>query len=192
MDYQNMINANRYLSKFNEILYNMAREMKVSYTTSNITVDFIKCMIPNCMATISICENFLEYINYIPLKNLADNIISMQKNEVKQMEEIGKTTIPYINKQRDVDNYFKKYFKITDEMINGMYNSIRTPDIILDFIYEMIPNNEGVVKLCKNLLRFEIDPRIRILANNIIVQENECIRILKEIENNVNKKYPYY
>lgn len=186
-----MINANRYLAKFNEILYNMAREMKVSYTTSNITIDFIKCMIPHHIATISMCENFLEYINYGPFQYTINNIINIQKNEIKQMEEIGKTTIAYINKQREVDNYFKRYFKITDEMINQMYNSNRTPDIIMDFIYEMIPNFEGTAKMCKNLLRFEIDPRLRILANNIIVQGNECIRIFREIENNINKKYPY-
>lgn len=191
MDYQSMINANRYLAKFNEILYNMAREMKLSYTTSNITVDFIKCIIPSSIATISMCENLLEYINYGPIQNLANNIINVQKNELNQMEEIGKTTIPYVNKERDVNNYFKRYFRITDEMINKMYNSNRTPDIMLDFIYENIPHNEGIIKLCKNLLKFEIDPRLRMLANNMIVEKSEIIRILKEMENNLNKKYPY-
>lgn len=190
MDYQSMINANRYLAKFNEILYNMAREMKVSYTTSNITIDFIKCMIPSLMTSIHMCENLLEYTNYKPIQNIANNIIYNKKYEIKQMEDVMKTTIPYINKERDVNNYFKRYFKINDEMINNMYNSTRTPNIIIDFIYEMIPYSEGMVKLCKNLLRFEIDPRLKILANNIIIEQTECIRVLKEVENNVNLKYP--
>lgn len=189
MDYQSMINANRYLAKYNEILYNMAREMRVSHTTSNITIDFIRCIIPCYMTSIYICENFLEYTNYRPLQIQANNIIRINKNELKQMEEIGKTTIPYINKERDVNNYFKRYFKITDEMISQMYNSTRTHDINLDFIYEMIPNNEGAIKMCNNVLKFQIDPRLRVLANNIIIESNENIRILKEIENNI-KKYP--
>lgn len=190
MDYQNMINANRYLAKFNEILYTMANEVKITHTTSNITIDFIRCIIPNYMAAIYMCENLIEYTNYRPLMMQANNIIRIQKNEIEYMKEIAKTTIPYMNTQRDVNNYFKKYFKITNEMVNKMYNSSRTPDINMDFIYEMMPYHEGTIKICQNVLKHQIDPRLRILVNNIIIQQNNNIRILKEIENNLNKKYP--
>lgn len=191
MDYQNMINANRYLAKFNEILYNMARKMKVTHTTNNITIDFIRCMIPHHMAAVYMCENLLQYTNYSPLIIQANNIIRVQKNGIKQMEEIAKTTMSYMNRERDVNNYFKRYFKITDEMINKMYNSTRTPDINIDFISEMIPHHEGAIKMCQNVLKYQIDPRLRIIANNIIIEQSEGVRILKEIQNNINKKYPY-
>lgn len=188
MNYQNMINANRYLSKFNEILYNMAGKMQVTHTTNNITIDFIRCMIPHHMAAIYMCENLLQYTNYSPLVTQANNIIEVQKNGVKQMEEIAKTTMPYINKEKAVNNYFKKYFRIINEMINKMYNSTRTPDINIDFISEMIPHHEGAIKMCQNVLKYQIDPRLRILANNIIINQSEGIRILKQIQTSLIKK----
>ncbi|MBP3635637.1 MAG: DUF305 domain-containing protein [Bacilli bacterium] len=191
MNYQNEIDANYYLARFNEILYNMQREMLITNTTENITIDFIRCMIPHHMAAIYMCQNLLRYSNYTPLVNMANNIIKVQENEVNQMKEIAKTTIYYINNKRDVDNYFKRYFKITQNMINEMRNSIKTTDINLDFTYEMIPHHEGAIKMCQNVLRYQIDPRLRMLANIIIKEQSEGVRMLKEIQYNITKKYPY-
>ena len=187
MNYQNEIDANYYLARFNEILYNMSKEMLIMDTTNNITIDFIRCMIPHHMAAIYMCENLLKYSNYNSLINIANNIINIQKYEVKQMNEIAKTTMPYINLERDVNNYFKKYFKITQNMINEMRNSKRVIDINLDFIYEMIPHHEGAIKLCQNLLKYQIDPRLRILANNIIIQQTEGVKMLRQLQNSINK-----
>lgn len=191
MNYQNEIDANYYLARFNEILYNMQREMLVTNTTENITIDFIRCMIPHHMAAIYMCQNLLKYTTYTPLINIANNIIKVQENEVNQMKEIAKTTIYYINNKRDVDNYFKRYFKITQNMINEMRNSLKSVNINLDFTYEMIPHHEGAIKMCQNVLRYQIDPRLRMLANAIIIQQSEGVRILKQIQDNLNKKYPY-
>ncbi len=187
MNYQNEINANYYLARFNEILYNMSNEMRITTTTNNITIDFIRCMIPHHIAAIYMCENLLNYTYYRPLIDIANTIITIQKNEIETMQKIGDTTIPYANIEKQVNNYFKKYFKIVQNMVNEMRNSKTTIDINLDFIYEMIPHHEGAIKMCQNLLKYPIDPRLRMLANNIIVQENESIKILKQVQYNLNK-----
>lgn len=187
MNYQNEINTNYYLARFNEILYNMSNEMMIKDTTNNITIDFIRCMIPHHMAAIYMCENLLNYTNYYPLINIADNIVKVQKYEVEYMNEIAKTTMPYMNFQKDVDSYFKKYFKIVQNMINEMRNSKTTININLDFINEMIPHHEGAIKMCQNVLKYPIDVRLRMLANNIIIQQTEGIKMLKQVQSNINK-----
>ena len=188
MNYQNEIDVNYYLARFNEILYNMSNQMLIMQTTNNITIDFIRCMIPHHMAAIYMCENLLRYTNYFPLVNVANNIIEVQKNEVKIMQQISQTTILYINPVRSVNNYFKKYFKITQNMINQMKNSKVVTNINLDFIYEMIPHHEGAIKMCQNVLKYQIDSRLRMLANTIISQQTENIRVLRNIEYNLSRK----
>lgn len=76
-------------------------------------------------------------------------------------------------------------------MINEMRNSIKTTDINLDFTYETIPHHEGAIKMCQNVLRYQIDPRLRMLANTIINEQSKGIKLLKEIQYNITKKYPY-
>ena len=187
MNYQNEIDANYYLARFNEILHYMSRDMLVTETTNNITIDFIRCMIPHHLAAIYMCDNLLNYTNYAPLANVASNMIKIEENEIKQMQEIAETAMPYINLKKEVDNYFKKYFKITQNMINEMRNSKTTVDINLDFTYEMIPHHEGAIKMCQNLLKYPIDTRLGMLANNIIMQKSEGIKMLKTIQRNLNK-----
>lgn len=185
MNYQNQIDANYYFARYNEILFNIERDMLVTETTNNITIDFIRCMIPYNMAGIYMCENLLKYTNNMVFKNLSNNIIELKKREIDYMKEVFGSIMPYINSEKEVNNYFKKYFKITNNMINDMQNSERMVNINLSFIYEMIPYFEGGIKISQNVLKQNIDPRIRNLSNNIIMQGNNIINMLKQIEYNI-------
>ena len=150
--------------------------------TNNITINFISTMIPHHQAAIYMCENLLDYTNYQPLQEIAKNIISMQTKGIEQMREIAMTTYGYSNNRKDVRFYEKNYFCITRQMICKMKNSLRSENINLNFISEMIPHHEGAVQMCENLLKFSIDPRLANVAKNIIYEQSEGIRQLKEIE----------
>ena len=182
MKYKESTNYKEYLYRFNQILSQMSYKMLNTSITNNITINFITTMIPHHQAAIYMCENLLDYTNYQPLQEIAKNIINMQTKGIEQMREIAMTTYGYSNNRRDVRFYEKNYFCITKQMICKMKNSLRSENINLNFVSEMIPHHEGAVQMCENLLKFSIDPRLANVAKNIIYEQSEGIRQLKEIE----------
>ncbi len=90
MQYQRNMLARRYLYRFDQILEEMADKMLSANFTNNITLNFIKCMIPHHQAAIYMCENLLMYTNYPPLQEIARGIISMQRQGIEQMKEIAR------------------------------------------------------------------------------------------------------
>lgn len=182
MKCQEMLKTKQYIFRFEQILCQMSNEMLSQNITNNITIDFIECMIPHHQAAIYMCENLLEYTHYKQLQEIAKNIIRTQSEGIEQMREIKRTTSGFLNCQRDVKCYMDKYLYITKNMILRMKNSPRCMNINLNFVNEMIPHHEGAIEMCRNLLQYCIDPRLRNVAESIIKEQSEGIKQLKEIQ----------
>lgn len=183
-----IIMAQRYIMRFNQILDEMASKMLSQKTTNSITVNFIECMIPHHQAAIYMCENLLNYTEYEPLIKIANNIITTQEAGIKEMREIRCTTQGYESCQEDMKKYMAKYLKTVKSMINNMRNAPKGIDINLNFICEMIPHHEGAIRMCKNLLEYNIDSRLKEVAESIIKEQSEGIKELEKIrEKLVNK-----
>ncbi len=185
MNRNNFQNVNNYLMRFNEILCNMESKMLSQNITNSITVNFITCMIPHHEAAIYMCENLLKYTNYTPLIQIANNIIQMQTKGIEQMKCILETTVGYINSNQNVNYYMTEYFRIVKNMISKMKNSPRTNSINFNFTGEMIPHHEGAIEMCNNLLKYRIDPRLNIVAQNIIHEQSEGVKKLENIQRNL-------
>ena len=171
-----------YLNRFNQILDEMGSKMLSANFGNNITINFIKCMVPHHQAAIYMCQNLLQYTNYLPLIKISDGIIRMQTIGIDQMKEIERTTTArYNNTPQDVNAYIQRYLEITKNMLQKMGNSPRCLSINLDFVNEMIPHHEGAVCMCENLLQYYIDPRLKEVANNIIQEQTRGIHQLEEI-----------
>ena len=181
MECQKMSNSKTYLARFDQILNEMASKMLSANITDSITINFIQCMIPHHQAAIYMCENLLRYTNYRPLQEIAHNIIEMQTRGIKQMREIASTTKGYKNSKQDVSCYMKRYYEITKSMICRMKNSLRSANINLNFVSEMIPHHEGAIAMCENLLDYCIDPRLVNVARTIIQEQSQGVRELKNI-----------
>ena len=153
--------------------------------TDNINKDFIHCMIPHHQAAISMCENLLQYTTYVPLIEIANGIITVQTREIEEMTQILKTLSNSENKKEDVYLYIKKYKDITRDMIEKMRDSLKSYDVNLDFISEMIPHHEGAIAMCQNLLQYNVDPRLRILAQTIVEQQTQGVEQLKNIRSHL-------
>lgn len=182
MNCNKIVQAKRYLLRFDEILCNMANEMLSQEVTESITVNFIRCMIPHHQAAIYMCENLLKYTNYQPLEEIAHNIIKTQTRGIEQMREIIRTTCGYNNSKKDICCYTNEYLVITRNMIYRMKNSPRCANINLNFVGEMIPHHEGAIEMCNNLLKYCIDPRLKVVAESIIQEQTNGVRQLKEIQ----------
>lgn len=188
MNSNNYLYANTYLMQYNKIVNNMAYEMLSIVPTQNITIDFIKCMIPHHMAAIYMCNNFLNYSKYPPLVEIIKKIINQQNEGIRNMEEILRTTPKYKNPKKQVQRYLSKYYEIVNNMVWMMRHSLKSNNIELDFINEMIPHHEGAIAMCKNLLQYPTDPRLISVANEIINEQTKGIKELKEIRKNINKE----
>lgn len=180
-------NVNKYLMRFDEILCQMADKMLSQEITNSITINFIKCMIPHHQAAIYMCENLLQYTDYQPLIQIANNIIKTQTKGIEQMQYILATTRGYKNSNQNVKCYMDEYFKITKNMLARMKNSPRCQNINLNFVNEMIPHHEGAIEMCNNLLKYCIDPRLKEVAKNIIKEQSQGVNQLKDIQRNLCK-----
>lgn len=189
MNQNNFKNVNNYLTRFNEILCNMKNEMLFQNITNSITINFITCMIPHHQAAIYMCENLLKYTNYSPLINIARDIIQTQTKGIEQMKCILETTVGYINSNQNINCYMNEYFQITKNMISKMKNSPRTNSINYNFTVEMIPHHKGSIEMCNNLLKYQIDPRLKDVALNIIQEQSKGVRELKNIKRNLCNNY---
>lgn len=183
MKCQRKQNVMEYLERFDEILKQMENKMLSQNIINNITIDFIKCMIPHHQAAIYMCENLLKYTNYMPLQNIANGIIQAQTKGINQMEEILRTTCGYDSSAQDVNAYMNMYLSIVRKMICRMKNSPRCMNINLNFVNEMIPHHEGAIQMCNNLLKYYIDPRLETVARDIIEEQSRGVRQLEEVRN---------
>ena len=61
-------------------------------------------------------------------------------------------------------------------------------DINLDFVSEMIPHHQGAIQMCNNLLKYKIDPRLSVIAKNIIQEQSEGVKELQDIKISLYKK----
>ena len=52
-----IVRANRYLYRYDEIVKQMAEKMLSRNVTNSITINFIECMIPHHQAAIEMSEN---------------------------------------------------------------------------------------------------------------------------------------
>ncbi len=166
----------------------MKNKMLCVRIQDNITKYFIECMIPHHQAAIFMCENLLQYTNFLPLIKICNNIIKTQTDGIKQMRDIYNTTIGYDNSIQNIKSYFEKYYEIVRVMVQGMKNSSRSMNINFDFITQMIPHHEGAISMCENLLKYDIDPRLRMVALDIIEEQKEGVNEMRALLSDFNCK----
>lgn len=171
----------RYLEKYEESLCIMERKMLGVKIKENITKNFIECMIPHHKAAICISENILQYVEYEPIKDIANNIIKIQTDEIQKMNEINDITNGYDNSQKDIRCYREKYCDIVNLMLYKMKRSPRSLNICINYINEMIHHHEGAINMCENLLAYYIDPRIKDVAESMIKNQKEEVNEYKKM-----------
>lgn len=170
-----------YLSCFYKILDDMIQGMTEADLNDSISHNFIVQMIPHHMAAIEMSRNLLCYTTFIPLQNIAQNIISEQTQSIHNMEKVLKTCSEMTDTEYDLCRYQEKAQNISQTMFCRMRNAVSSNDINANFIREMVPHHEGAIALSENALRYPICPELVPILDAIIVSQRRGVCEMKRL-----------
>jgi len=170
-----------YLECFYKILDNMTADMTGAELTDSISHDFIVQMIPHHMAAIEMSKNILQYTTFIPVQDIAVNIISEQTKSIEDMKCVLAECSGLSDCERDLKLYRKKLDRIMQTMFTDMQNACSSNNINENFMHEMIPHHKGAICMGENALNFEICSGLKPIINSIIVSQKQGVRKMEHL-----------
>lgn len=170
-----------YLTEFYCILDNMIQGMTSAELTDSISHNFIVQMIPHHEAAIHMSRNLLKYTTYIPLQDIAEQIITEQTKSIENMLAIQENCSMLNNSQQDLCLYQRRMDQIMKVMFADMGNACSNNDININFMREMIPHHRGAVEMSETTLQFDICPELKPILQAIIVSQKRGIRQMQEL-----------
>ena len=139
----------RYLEQYHKILEDMICGMHDAELTDSISHNFIVQMIPHHKAAIEMSVSLLKYTTWIPLQNIAENIIMEQRRGVANMTAILENCCQYENTEPEQYSYLQCFRQIAANMFYRMENACEDNSINGNFIREMIPHHEGAIQMAE-------------------------------------------
>ena len=165
----------KYMCRFDEILDTMAAGMICAQINGSISHNFIVQMIPHHRGAIEMSRNILKYTAFLPLREMAQNIITKQTESIKNMREILSGCEEKTNSPQDICMYQKNFRTITCTMLSQMKNACADNQISANFIREMIPHHMGAIHMSRNALSFPICPQLIPVLQAIISSQEKGI-----------------
>lgn len=167
-------------------MMNMMEDMVIREKSGNASLDFLRGMIPHHEAAIKMSESYLSYQGKSDeLKTIAQDIITAQKDELKQMNELVKSYEKDGKKdQTKEDAYLEQYSKMFagDSMSRHMDTS-GADSLDQAFAEGMIMHHQMAVDMARDILEYTDYEEIRTMAQNIIdMQEKEIAQMEKIVK----------
>ena len=176
----------RYLTEQDSIMMNMMEDMMIREKSGSASIDFLKGMIPHHEAAIKMSESYLNYGGEVSdLQTLAQDIITAQKKELVQMNDLIKKYEEEGKKNRDKeDAYLAKYSEMfSDDSMSHHINPSGVDNIDQAFAEGMIMHHQMAVDMAKDILDYTDEEEVKQLAQEIIdVQEKEIEQMQKLIQ----------
>lgn len=174
----------RYLTEQDSIMMTMMEDMIIRERSGSAAVDFLKGMIPHHEAAVRMSESYLSHEGESEeLKTLARNIITTQKEEIKQMNGMIKEYKE--NGPRDdanEDAYLEKYSEMfSDDSMSHHINPEGAESIDQAFAEGMIMHHQMAVDMAKDILDYTDQEDVRELAQNIIDLQEEEIAQMEQL-----------
>lgn len=177
----------RYLTEQDSIMMSMMDDMVIREKSGNASLDFLRGMIPHHEAAVKMAESYLSYDGKSEdLKTIARDIITAQKEELAQMNELVKTYEKEGKKdQKKEDAYLEQYSKMfADGSMSHHIDPADVDNLDQAFAEGMIIHHQMAVDMAKDIMEYTDYEEIRTMAQNIIdVQEKEISqmeRIIRE------------
>ena len=112
-----------YLTRFYEILEEMIKNMNGAQLTDSLSHNFIVQMIPHHMAAVEMSRNVLKYNPCRPLRSMAEDIVAMQEQGIREMTDALEPCCKLINSSQDLCLYQHRFEQITRNMFTEMNNA---------------------------------------------------------------------
>lgn len=170
-----------YLTEFHCILDDMIQGMTNAPLTDSISNNFITQMIPHHQAAIRMSQNLLKYTTYIPLQEIALQIIAEQTKSIENMRKAECVCGKLVNPQQDLCLYQRKTEQIMKSMFFKMNHACSDNDINGNFMREMIPHHQGAVEMSENTLQYDICPELVPILEAIITSQKRGIRQMQQL-----------
>ncbi|MCI9137481.1 MAG: DUF305 domain-containing protein [Lachnospiraceae bacterium] len=171
--------SKNYLNTFHCILDEMIRGMTEAELSNSISYNFIVQMIPHHQAAIEMSQNILQYTTYIPLQDIACNIIAEQTKSIENMQDIQCSCGLRKNCSQDLCLYQRRIDQIAQNMFSKMASAPDTNQINANFIREMIPHHMGAIEMSKTTLQYDICPQLKSILDAIITSQQKGIQQMR-------------
>ena len=140
--------------------------------------DFVAGMLPHHEGAIVMSEKILPSLTDPQIKQLAENIIKSQKEEVtfmKQWLAAHKTINP-----KDVDmKASEAMMSQSMAVMHGMMTVKLTGNPNVDFVEGMIPHHEAAIKMAEVVMPYLKDQQIKTFAENIVKAQEHEVAFMK-------------
>lgn len=170
-----------YLECYENILTTMMSSMNCVRGSDSVSYDFIVKMIPHHQGAIRISEELLRYTTCIALQNIATEIVVTQTKETEEMRKMLCGCAGYRNDGQSLCGYRRQYGIIVTNMFSRMRSACPDNDINISYIRQMIPHHEGGIAMCKNALRFNICPQLKLMLRKMIESQQKGIEKMKKL-----------
>lgn len=164
----------------------MMEDMIIRERSGSAAIDFLKGMIPHHEAAVKMSESYLNHGgNSEELKTLAQDIITAQKEELKQMNRlIGEYEKDGSKDDANEDAYLEKYSEMfSDDSMSHHINPDGAETMDQAFAEGMIMHHQMAVDMARDILDYTEEKEVRELAENIIeLQEKEIAQMEKLVK----------
>ena len=170
-----------YLCRFYEILDQMVAKMTCLDLTSSLSFNFIVQMIPHHQAAIEMSQNLLQYTTFVPLQEIALEIIEKQSSGIRDMQRILGHCASLTNSPRDLCLYQRNFHQIAQTMFQQMQMAPTKNDINADYMREMIPHHQGAIRMSKNIMHYSICADLLPILQSIISSQQKGISKMERL-----------
>lgn len=171
----------QYLSEQDAIMTEMMDGMAVE-PTGNASLDYLKGMIPHHESAIDMSESYLKYGGSDPeLKQLAEDIIEAQTDEIDQMNRLIQEIESSGKKDEEKE---KKYLEAYNKMMAGHqhmgHGTSSAQDVEQAFAEGMMMHHQMAVDMSKAILEYTDNDEVLQLAEDIIDAQEDEIQLMQE------------
>jgi len=173
--------AKDYVSAFHNILDAMIQNMTNAELSDSISYNFIVQMIPHHRAAIEMSRNLLKYTTFVPLQDMAIQIVNEQTKSIEDMRRVICACGKLDNCRQDVRCYQAQVEQIMNTMFSEMENACATNQLNATFMREMLPHHRGAVEMSELALQYRICPELVPILNAIIHSQKQEIRQMQQL-----------
>lgn len=179
----NSTDLTAYIDEQNTVMMDMMDGMKNIPLTGNAALDYLHGMIPHHESAVSMAESYLKYGGENQeLKKLAEDIISVQKTEIADMNAMISELEGTIKKDEEKEAaYLEEYNKMFDDPHSHHMDTSGIKTVEEAFCEGMISHHQMAVDMSQAVLNHTDEENVRKLADNIIKAQEQEITQMQDI-----------